>query len=190
MQTLWGIAQLLKGGNYLKNITNPQEPNKMELSANLAWWLWISPPGSMTELSWFPWGILIFAAGGSLQPVCLYLLSSWVFSCFTVSQVKSQIYLSLYPRHLLLTCISIWEMNCSTWKSHRYFKVHISPRPFSTPTLCQAYSEIKTQVPPNQAVLLSIFPIGLRCPQNILVTILCTKYYNYLSSFLSYAPRE
>ena len=45
--------------------------------------------------------------------------------------------LTLYSMHLLLTPISKWKVDRSTWKSHRRFKLHFSPAPPSTPALCQ-----------------------------------------------------
>ena len=102
--------------------------------------------------------------------------------------------LTLYSMHLLLTPISKWEVDRSTWKSHRHFKLHFSPAPPSTPALSVQFSSVAqsakqtliwkwTRVSPDNAVLPSIFPSGLRCLspclQNILVTILSTKYYQY-----------
>ena len=52
--------------NYFKNITNPEEPNKVKLLANLASRLWMSPPGSTTELSCSLGESWFFASGGPL----------------------------------------------------------------------------------------------------------------------------
>lgn len=67
----------------------------------------------------------------SSPAVHLFLLQSFLGEIPNLS-------LTLYPTHLLLTPISKWEVDHSTWKSHRHFKLHFSPAPPSTPALCQA----------------------------------------------------
>ena len=129
--------------NYFKNITNPEEPNKVKLLANLASRLWMSPPGSTTELSCSLGESWFFASGGPLGasmplPSQMFISAMHLFLLQSFLGEIPNLSLTLYATHLLLTPISKWEVDHSTWKSHRHFKLHFSPAPPSTPALSQA----------------------------------------------------
>jgi len=126
----------------------------------------------------------------SSPAVGLFLLQSFLGEIPNLS-------LTLYPVHLLLTPISKWQVDCSTWKSHRHFKLHFSPTPPSTPALCQAntYLEMDSGFPQQ-----SCPPLHLSIRTEVPLTVSSEYFGNYtlykvltvlqliLSLYLSYLP--
>ena len=202
MQILRGITQPLEVGNYCKNITNPEEPNKVKLLANLSSRLWMSP-----LVPWLNFLVLLGNLDSLLleilwEPACLCPLrySSPAVGLFLLQSFLGEIQnlsLTLYPVHLLLTPISKWQVDCSTWKSHRHFKLYFSPTPPSTPALCQAntYLEMDSCFPQQ-----SCPPLHLSIRIEVPLTVSSEYFGNYtfykvltvlqliLSLYLSYLP--